>query len=72
MKQWMAHCQTCSWAGARCGEETKPKQDKKNHLKHHPEHKVSIFITGEQRVAFPSASLYDRRNHPSLPIKVSA
>ena len=72
MKQWMAHCQTCSWAGVKCGEVANPKQDKKSHLKHHPEHKVSIFITGEEQFIFPSASLYDVRSYPKLPVKIDA
>jgi hypothetical protein len=71
MKQWTAHCQTCSWAGVRCEEEINPKQSKTNHLKHHPEHKVNIFITGEQRFAFPSASLYDMGSYPNLPVKIN-
>ena len=70
MKQWTAHCQTCNWSGAKCGEEIDPKQDKKNHLKDHSEHKVSIFITGEERSALSSASLYDMGSYPNLPIKI--
>ena len=71
MKQWTALCQTCSWAGVRCAEETNPKQEKNNHLKRHPEHKVSIFVTGEERSEISSASLYDTLRYPSLPIKLA-
>jgi len=74
MKQWTALCKTCNWAGVRCGEEINPKQDKSNHLKHHPEHIVNIFVTGfvarEEGLDFSSASLYDMKKYPNLLIKV--
>jgi hypothetical protein len=72
MKQWTAHCQTCNWSGVKAGEENKPREEKGNHLKSHPVHKVRIWVTGEESLALSSASLYDLGSYPNLPIKIMA
>ena len=54
MKQWIAHCQTCSWTGVRRREEDSPKQEKAAHLNKHPEHKVRVLVTGEDDSPPPS------------------
>jgi hypothetical protein len=56
MKQWIAHCQTCSWTGVRCQEEIKPTQEKNNHLLKHPVHKVRVLVTGEEKVTVSSTA----------------
>jgi hypothetical protein len=54
MKQFTAHCQTCNWTGRRSREGDGPKQEKTNHLKSHPEHKVRVMVSGEDAPAAPS------------------
>ena len=72
MKQWTAHCQSCNWSGVKAGEENKPKEEKGNHLKSHPEHKVRVWVTGEESLTLPSSSLYNMGSYPKLPIKTNA
>jgi hypothetical protein len=54
MKQFTAHCQTCNWTGRRSREADSPKEEKTNHLKNHPEHKVRVMVSGEDTPAAPS------------------
>jgi len=72
MKQWLAHCQTCNWAGIKAREEDKPKEEKGYHLKSHPEHKVRVWVSGEESLTLSSASLYEKGSHPNSPIKINA
>lgn len=46
IKYWIALCQTCNWSGVRAKEEGNPKNEKDNHLKNHPAHRVRILVTG--------------------------
>ena len=70
MKQWTAHCQTCNWTGVRAREENMPKEEKGSHLKSHPEHKVRVWVTGEESLTLPSASLYDKKSYLDSLIKI--
>lgn len=72
MKQWTAHCQTCNWSGVKATEENKPKEEKGNHLKSHPGHKVRVWITGEESLVLSSYSLFDMGSSPKLPVKPTA
>jgi hypothetical protein len=54
MKQFTAHCQTCSWTGRRSREVDGPKQEKADHLKNHPEHKARVMVSGEETPKSPS------------------
>jgi hypothetical protein len=56
MKQWIAHCQTCSWTGVRCREEEQPLKEKNHHLHKHPIHKVRVLVTGEEKVNLPPST----------------
>jgi hypothetical protein len=72
MKEWTTHCQTCNWTGVRAREEMKPKEEKGNHLKSHPGHKVRVWITGEESLSLPSASLYDKKSYLDSLMKIHA
>ena len=54
MKQWIAHCQTCSWTGVRSRGEEAPVQEKNRHLEKHPVHKVRVLVSGEDEAVPPS------------------
>ena len=47
MTKWIAHCQTCNWTGKRCRERAPAKEERDDHLKKHPEHKVHILENKE-------------------------
>jgi len=50
----------------------KPKEEKGNHLKSHPGHKVRVWITGEESLSLPSASLYDKKSYLDSLMKIHA